>query len=585
MRRALLRLVVAVVVIAAATFAFPARADGPGTFTNPVNGRDFPDPFVLRVDGAYYAYGTNQFLPNVQILRSTDLVSWEWIGDALPGLPVWAERGFTWAPSVLQRGAQFVLYYTALERSSRLQCVSRAVGVSPLGPFVDTSTEPLICQRDLGGTIDPSPFVDNDGTPWLLFKSEGKGSEPARLWSQRLTADGLFLTGQASALLHPQEPWEGRVVENPAMLAHHGQYHLVYSANRWDTGAYAVGTALCASPAGPCSRQRRGPVLASRGNAAGPGGLDVFIDNRGFLWGAYHAWSSDLVGYPRGSRSFRLDRIGFLFDHLGVDGPTTRPTPVHGWHDDPVVGVASTPSVRGYWLGASDGAVFAFGDSTYVGSARPLRLAAPVVSVAPTPTGRGYWMAGADGGVFAFGDAVFAGSAGGAHLAQPVTGMASSPSGRGYWLVAGDGGVFAFGDAGFHGAAAGLPLGAPIVGITPTPSGRGYWLVGADGGVFAFGDAGFHGSVAGDHLNSPVVGIAASRSGRGYWVVAADGGVFSFGDARFHGSAASVRLRAPVVGMAASQTGSGYWLVSRDGGVFSYGDAAFAGSAANRGGF
>lgn len=35
---------------------------------------------------------------------------------------------------------------------------------------------------------------------------------------------------------------------------------------------------------------------------------------------------------------------------------------------------------------------------------------APCVGIAATPTGKGYWLVGADYGVFAFGDAVFYGN-------------------------------------------------------------------------------------------------------------------------------------------------------------------------------
>ena len=34
----------------------------------------------------------------------------------------------------------------------------------------------------------------------------------------------------------------------------------------------------------------------------------------------------------------------------------------------PIVGIASTPTGRGYWLVAADGGVFAFGDATYLGN-------------------------------------------------------------------------------------------------------------------------------------------------------------------------------------------------------------------------
>ena len=77
--------------------------------------------------------------------------------------------------------------------------------------------------------------------------------------------------------------------------------------------------------------------------------------------------------------------------------------------------------------------------------------------MAATPDGHGYWLVASDGGIFAFGDAGFYGSTGGITLNRPVVGMAATPDGHGYWLVASDGGIFAFGDAGFYGSTGGLP--------------------------------------------------------------------------------------------------------------------------------
>ena len=67
--------------------------------------------------------------------------------------------------------------------------------------------------------------------------------------------------------------------------------------------------------------------------------------------------------------------------------------------------------------------------------------------MAATPDGGGYWLVASDGGVFSFGDAQFHGSTGGIALNKPIVGMAATPDGGGYWLVASDGGVFSFGDA------------------------------------------------------------------------------------------------------------------------------------------
>ena len=233
----------------------------------------------------------------------------------------------------------------------------------------------------------------------------------------------------------------------------------------------------------------------------------------------------------------------------------------------------------GYWLVASDGGVFNYGNAGFDGSAGSLHLNKPIVGIAPTPDDGGYWLVASDGGVFNYGDAGFFGSAGAVPLNKPIVGIAATADGKGYWLVASDGGVFNYGNAGFYGSAGSFPLNKPIVGIAPTPDGKGYWLVASDGGVFDYGDAGFYGSAGSVHLNAPIVGIAATADGGGYWLVASDGGVFNYGDAAFDGSAGSIHLNKPIVAIVPSANGSGYWLIASDGGVFNYGAAGFDGSA------
>ena len=99
-----------------------------------------------------------------------------------------------------------------------------------------------------------------------------------------------------------------------------------------------------------------------------------------------------------------------------------------------------------------------------------MHLNQPINGMARTRSGHGYWLVASDGGIFSFGDAKFHGSTGAIHLNQPIVGMAATPSGRGYWLVASDGGMFTFGDAKFYGSTGAMHLNQPIVGMAPTPT-------------------------------------------------------------------------------------------------------------------
>jgi beta-xylosidase len=184
-----------------------------------------------------------------------------------------------------------------------------ATSTTPQGPFVDTSTSPLVCQSDLDGSIDPSPFVDTDGTDYLVWKSNGGVGQPAVIWSEQLDAAGTGLSGLApTELLTADQGWQAGVVEAPDLVLDAGQYLLFYSGNNWNSANYAVGVATCSGPLGPCTEPLSKPILASGPNMAGPGGETVFADSTGALWMAFDAWLPGAVGYPN-SRALYLRRL------------------------------------------------------------------------------------------------------------------------------------------------------------------------------------------------------------------------------------------------------------------------------------
>lgn len=271
---------------------------------------DFPDPFVMTVGNEYYAFGTNSAAGNIQILESNDLSQWTTVGDALPHVASWAQPGATWAPGVLPRGNSYVLYYSALDGTTGEQCISEAVASQPQGPYLDTSTSPLVCQLDLGGSMDPSPYVAPNGTPYLTWKSQGANGELPTLWAEQLAPSGTSMAPAStpSPLLTPDQSWQGGVIEGPDMFVSGQQYLLLYSGNDWQTSNYAIGLADCSGPLGPCTDADSQPILASDATMSGPGGPTVFADDQGQLWLAFAAWLPGKVGYPN-SRALFLRRI------------------------------------------------------------------------------------------------------------------------------------------------------------------------------------------------------------------------------------------------------------------------------------
>lgn len=310
------------------------------TATEPTVGRpavyagDFPDPALVRDDLTYYAYGTNvtdvtgSWL-NVPTLVSDDLEHWRGPVDALPTVGSWTEgqSGLVWAPAVQRFGAEWVMYYSARSLELDRMCIGRATSSAPTGPFVDSWSSPLVCQADLGGSIDPSTFTDGSGETRLLWKSDGNCcGQPVSLWSQPLTTDGLSLSGSPTALLDAPGGWDGSLIEGPAVVAASGSDWLLYSGGNWKTAEYSTGYASCPDPSSTCTNLTpTTPWLTSTTYASGTGGMSVVDAGLSGLWIGYHGWNGG-VGYESGG-------VRSLFvDHLvtGPDGPaldSTAPFP------------------------------------------------------------------------------------------------------------------------------------------------------------------------------------------------------------------------------------------------------------------
>jgi GH43 family beta-xylosidase len=183
----------------------------------------------------------------------------------------------------------------------------------------------LVCQADLGGSIDASPFRDRDGALYLVWKNDGNAiGTDTWLWAQRLSEDGLRLLGEPVRLLKQTEPWEGRVVEGPFLWRHGERLFLFYAANAYDTADYAEGYAVCDSPLGPCHKAQENPILASRGAASGPGHASM-VEQDGRTWLLYHAWPAGAEGSQSPGRQLWLDEVTWEGDRPTVHGPTSQP--------------------------------------------------------------------------------------------------------------------------------------------------------------------------------------------------------------------------------------------------------------------
>ena len=281
----------------------------------PYNG-DFPDPWIMRVGPRYYGYATTSDNLNLPMVTSTDLRTWisrpptadNPTGDAMIKPAVWAKTKAPmadgrvrpvqgpWAPAVTRIARHnFVLAYAVqVNVPGTRMCISLAHATTPYGPFVDSTTAPTVCPAR--GAIDPQVFIAPSGRPWLVWKID---YFPAKLFTQPMDrgATGVLSGRRPDFLAKVAQPWEGSIIENPAMIRYQKRYYLFYSANSYASTRYAIGYLICKTYRGGCTRPRKQPLLHTAGMIAGPGGPAPFVDTRGRLRLGYHAWDASSVGY------------------------------------------------------------------------------------------------------------------------------------------------------------------------------------------------------------------------------------------------------------------------------------------------
>jgi len=134
--------------------------NGDGTYTNPVIAADFPDPDVIRVDSLYYFVSTTMFVfPGVTILKSYDLVNWEYCSNAVPRFdcsPCYNLDGCNryghgqWATSLKYHNGKFHLLFITLDEGGFYLTADKAEG-------------PWEINHLPKGFYDPGLFFDDDG--------------------------------------------------------------------------------------------------------------------------------------------------------------------------------------------------------------------------------------------------------------------------------------------------------------------------------------------------------------------------------------------------------------------------------------
>ena len=278
---------------------------------NPVLAGLNADPHVAEFDGVFYIYPTTDGYANwgatsFSVFSSTNLVDWTNRGvilDLAKDL-TWASQS-AWAPGIARVGSTFYFYFCAAQQ------IGVATSASPTGPFKDALGRALITTRQFGPqSIDPYPFIDDDGTRYLYFGSGTGGLRVVKL--------GADMTSLAGTPIDISPAGASGVLEGSAMFKRKGSYYLQWSEGDTRNASYQVAYARAASATGPFTRL--GPILqqdTTLGILATGGSTVLAFPARDEFYIAYHRFK--IPGGDGTHREVCIDRL--LFNSDGTIAP------------------------------------------------------------------------------------------------------------------------------------------------------------------------------------------------------------------------------------------------------------------------
>ena len=281
---------------------------------NPVFPGWYADPEAHVFAGQYWIYPTYSAPYDQQTFMdafsSNDLVTWKKHERVLDIANVkWATRAL-WAPSIVEKGGSYYLFFGAndIQNDQQLGGIGVARSRRPEGPFEDLLGRPLIERFHNGAQpIDQFVFKDRDGA-WYIVYGGWRHCNIARL-KDDFSGFLSFADGATFKEITPSG-----YVEGAYMLLKDGKYYFMWSEGGWTGPNYAVAYAVGTSPFGPF--ERVGKILQQDSSVAtGAGHHSVLQSPRSGKWYiVYHR--RPLGEKDRNSRVVCIDEL--RFDEKGM---------------------------------------------------------------------------------------------------------------------------------------------------------------------------------------------------------------------------------------------------------------------------
>jgi arabinan endo-1,5-alpha-L-arabinosidase len=228
-------------------------------------------------------------------------------------LPAWHEqtvpgnRGYLWAPDVIQIGEKFFVYYSVSTFGKNISAIGLAVGdsVNPSAAqwkWEDRGPVLVSHREDRFNAIDPAVFLDStNGALWLAFGSFWDGIHLVELDA----ATGM----RRDAGSAPRRLASAPEIEAPFLSQHGGDYFLFLNWGKCCRGVdstYEIRVGRARAVTGPYLdrngtdlRERGGTlVLGSEDRWIGPGHASIF-ERDGREWLVHHYYDRELKGRSR----------------------------------------------------------------------------------------------------------------------------------------------------------------------------------------------------------------------------------------------------------------------------------------------
>ncbi|MDR2804286.1 MAG: family 43 glycosylhydrolase [Dysgonamonadaceae bacterium] len=301
----------------------PTTADS--LYQNPLFEPDLADPSVIRAaDGWFYAYGTqNDWGPGITriapIVRSKNLVKWEFVANGFTTKPSWKSSGYIWAPQIVlnSRDGLYYLYYSFSAWGDSNPGVGVAKSEYPYGPF-----------DDMGKVLDTqSSGVRNSIDQFYMETGSGRNRKAYLFWGSFEGIYGIEMSTDMKTTVGDKFRIAGNGFEGTYIYEMNGKFYFFGSTGNCCEGAnsqYRLSVAIADNVKGPYKTKDGRDILNNgiegtpflRGDKnvgwVGPGhNSEIIQDDKGRFFILYHAIDYKNPLLPNGAtrRPLMMDEV------------------------------------------------------------------------------------------------------------------------------------------------------------------------------------------------------------------------------------------------------------------------------------